>query len=83
MTELFFVLLVLSQIKVRAERKCGEMLRETAKKGERATRGSVNQHTAKSHDATLQLADLNITRDQSSRWQKLAAKFKLRSKHNA
>lgn len=81
MTELFFVLLVMTQIKVRAERKCGEMLRETAKKGERATRGGDRK--SKSCDATLKLDKLNITRDQSSRWQKLAAMFKLRSNHNA
>lgn len=67
-----------AEIKVRAERKCGEMLRDSAERGERATpHGNVNPSTVKvSNDATPSmptLADIGITRDQSSRYQQLAA----------
>lgn len=64
-----------TEIKVRAERRCGELLRETAKTGDRATaNGNVNPATVKvSHAATPTLSDLGITRSQSSRYQALAA----------
>lgn len=63
-----------TEIKVRAERRCGEMLRDAAENGQRATKDSgQNQHDRVSHDATPTLRDLGITRDQSSRYQKLAA----------
>ena len=51
------------EIRLRAERKAGQLL----SKMERAKRG----RPAKTSDATT-LNDLNITRDQSSRWQALA-----------
>jgi hypothetical protein len=59
------------EIRLRAERKCGELLRER----EKATPRGSNQHKDVSRDAThpQPLADLGITRDQSSQWQKLAA----------
>lgn len=59
-----------TEIKVRAERRCGEMLRET----HRAHAGE-NQHSRSSNDATTSptLADMGLTRDQSSRYQQLAA----------
>lgn len=57
-----------TEIKVRAERRCGELLRDSAENGERNTGGKP------SNDTTVTvLADLGITRDQSSRYQKLAA----------
>lgn len=56
-----------TEIKIRAERRAGELLREMEKTGERAGRG---QPKVMSHDTTL--PDLSISRDQSSRWQKLA-----------
>ena len=74
-----------SEIKVRAERKLGEMLVESAAKGTRATQGSHtgNQHTVgnvanndiSNDDAwpdppapkPVTLAEIGITRDQSSR----------------
>lgn len=60
-----------TEIKVRAERRCGELLA----KAERAQRGD-NRYTAKtSDDATSRptLSDLGLTRDQSSRYQQIAA----------
>src|SRR5262249_31529313 len=61
------------EIRIRAERRCGELLREMEKaKGSQGS-GS-NQHEVRSHDATAPtLSDLGITKSQSSRWQKLAA----------
>jgi hypothetical protein len=52
------------EIRIRAERRCGELLAEM----ERAKRG----RPAKMSRATT-LSDFGISRDQSSRWQKLAA----------
>ena len=69
-----------TEIKIRAERKCGELLREGAKNGERATGRNLagrNQDGSPlvSRTATPEaptLSDIGISRDQSSRWQKLA-----------
>ena len=61
-----------AEIRVRAERKCGELLAAMPKA---VPRGS-NQFQAKeqvSNTATHPLSDLGITRDQSSTWQKLAS----------
>lgn len=61
-----------TEIKIRAERKCGELLREGAKNGERATDGRPKKP---SHDTTVSvptLSDIGISRDQCSRWEKLA-----------
>ena len=62
-----------TEIKVRAERRCGEMLRDSAESGQRDPGGRGRR--IESHDATQQptLRDLGLTRDQSSRYQKLAA----------
>jgi hypothetical protein len=51
--------------KLRAERRAGEML------GALNLRGG--SRSAKSHDGTLRLQDLGITRNQSARWQREAA----------
>ena len=61
-----------TEIKVRAERRCGEMLKKSAENGERATR-QIHRGSM-SHDTTCPptLTDLGITRDESSRYQKLA-----------
>ncbi len=63
-----------TEIKVRAERRAGEMLRESAQRGERMSGdGKVNQHNRGSHADTPTLADIGITPMQSSRWQSLAS----------
>lgn len=65
-----------TEIKVRAERRCGELLATAADNGERATRahGGANIPSV-SNDATpiKTLADIGLTRDESSRYQQLAA----------
>jgi hypothetical protein len=64
-----------TEIKVRAERKCGELLRESAERGERATASANLAQAPKSHDSTSvpTLSDIGLTRDQSSRYQQLAS----------
>ncbi len=62
----------LSDIGIRAERKCGEMLKATAQRGERV----VGRCDAKKfHDETsksIELIDIGIEKNQSHRYQKLA-----------
>lgn len=62
-----------TEIKVRGERKCGELLATTEKNiGARGT-GS-NQHEVRSQPSTAPtLAAIGITREQSSRYQSLAS----------
>lgn len=67
-----------TDIKLRAERRAGELLREMPKnKGSRAQlRGrnsSGNTAAVSPEDHTPKLSDLGITLNESSRWQKLAA----------
>ena len=59
-----------TEIKVRAERRCGELLRATADAGQRATRG-LNVERYDIEKPTL--SDMGLTRDESSRYQQLAA----------
>ena len=65
-----------AEIKIRAEYRAGQLLREMQERGERdegkgGNRG--NQHVARSHDATVPtLTDLGLNKTQSSRWQLLA-----------
>jgi hypothetical protein len=63
------------EIRLRAERRCGQLLAEMEKaRGARGNPGGQGATIVRSHDATTQsLADLGITKTQSSRWQKLAA----------
>jgi hypothetical protein len=56
-----------TEIRLRAERRAGELLKDMAAAGERAVRKNM-----KSQAATSKLRDLNINKSQSSRWQKLA-----------
>lgn len=63
-----------AEIKLRAERRAGEILREQEKNNQREKRGGDRK--SKSHDATLisppKLSDLGVTKSQSSRWQESA-----------
>jgi hypothetical protein len=61
-----------TEIRLRAERRAGQLLKEMEKNA--GSRGSgSNQHKVRSHDATApKLSDLGINKSQSSRWQKLA-----------
>jgi N6-adenosine-specific RNA methylase IME4 len=60
-----------AEIKLRAERRAGEMLTETEK-----NRGGQSEHESYlSHESTgriPKLSELGITRNQSSRWQKIS-----------
>jgi N6-adenosine-specific RNA methylase IME4 len=61
-------------IRIRAERRAGEMLYQMGERGERETKGGDRK--SKSNGATLilpKLSDLGVTRSQSSNWQRLAA----------
>jgi hypothetical protein len=62
-----------TEIRLRAERRAGELLRDMEKN--KGARGSgSNQHELRSHDATTpKLNDLGLNKSQSSRWQELAA----------
>jgi hypothetical protein len=59
---------IATELRLRAGRRVGELLQEMAKRGERdpGGRGRVELRPA------TQLADLGVTKSQSSRWQKLA-----------
>jgi N6-adenosine-specific RNA methylase IME4 len=56
-----------TEIRLRAERRAGELLIDMAKTGARAIRKNM-----KSQAATSKLSDLSISKTQSSRWQQLA-----------
>ena len=59
-----------TEIKVRAERRCGELLRDS----ERNTGVRMNGPDVERCDTRAPtLADIGLTRDQSSRYQQLAA----------
>jgi hypothetical protein len=58
-------------IRLRSERKAGALLKAMAKaKG--AAEPGTNRGTTRSSDATASLAELGVSKDQSSQWQKLA-----------
>ena len=63
-------------MRIRAERKAGELLHESAKNGTRATAKGNLKQGPKSKGATsaqMKLSDHGISKDQSSDWQKLAS----------
>lgn len=57
------------EIRLRAERKAGELLRLMAERGERARAADNLRHSSKSRDVSSTLSDLAITHMQSARWQ--------------
>jgi len=61
-------------IRLRAERRCGELLREMKKaKGTILSGRTADGSVRRSHDETAEtLSDHGISKSQSSRWQKLA-----------
>jgi hypothetical protein len=62
------------EVRIRAERRDGELLKAMKSGGERTT-GHAPMKKVESRDATplpTTLKDLNITKDQSSKWQQLA-----------
>jgi hypothetical protein len=62
------------EIRLRAERRVGQLLKET-QKAKGASESGTNRGTTRSQTATAskKLDDIGISKDQSSRWQKLAA----------
>ena len=59
-------------IRVRAERKCGQMLRDTEKATGTLKQGDNLPPSSESSTGIKTLSDMGITYDQSSNWQKLA-----------
>jgi len=64
-----------TEIRLRAERRAGELLAQMKERGEREARGGDRKSkcSASTLIAPPQLADLGITKSQSSNWQRLAA----------
>jgi hypothetical protein len=62
-----------TEIKLRAERRAGELLDELAKLGQRHTQRKGGSTVSARSDTVPTLEKLGITRDQASDWQKLAA----------
>lgn len=60
------------EIRMRAERRSGELLKEMKDNGERKGRGGTEAQMSRSTTIAPKLSDLGITRDQSSQWQRLA-----------
>jgi hypothetical protein len=61
-----------TDIRLRAERKAGQLLKEMAQSGERAVRGQAQKSQHETFQSK-QLIDLGVTKIQSSRWQRLGA----------
>jgi hypothetical protein len=61
-----------AEIRIRAERRTGELLIEMKESGKRRDRGGDQKSTSRAATLKTALPDLGITRDQSSKWQDLA-----------
>jgi N6-adenosine-specific RNA methylase IME4 len=61
-----------TEIRMRAERRAGELLRQMDSEGQRAKAGDRESGRGKKPLSRPTLADLGINKTQSSRWQKLA-----------
>jgi N6-adenosine-specific RNA methylase IME4 len=62
-----------TDIRLRAERRAGEMLAEMRETGQRDDGRGNRNPVLKSQAATPKLVDLGVTKTESSRWQKIAA----------
>jgi hypothetical protein len=64
------------EVRIRAERRAGQLLKETREAGQRAVpgdnAGAHRGHPKRSSSSASTLADLKISYDQSSKWQQLA-----------
>jgi hypothetical protein len=60
------------EVRIRAERRAGELLKEMKETGARDAGAGGDRKSPSPVTTVNRLADLNITRDQSSKWQQLA-----------
>src|SRR5262245_28951065 len=62
-----------TDIRMRAEIRAGELLREMQQRGERQKAGDNQHRGSRGVQPPPKLTDLGVTKSQSSRWQQLAA----------